>query len=97
MTEVRRSEPALAVGLANRSINRRFALWLIGGLKRLGQRLQEQVHADLHLLEARTLHRLVQQQQNAIVNEKVEAAYAGLKPPALARYGETTNREDEVV
>jgi hypothetical protein len=23
--------------------------------------------------------------------------YAGLKPPALARYGETTNREDEVV
>ncbi|NKB59104.1 MAG: fumarate hydratase [Alphaproteobacteria bacterium] len=37
------------------------------------------------------------EQQNAIVNEKVEAAYAGLKPPALARYGETTNREDEVV
>lgn len=37
------------------------------------------------------------EQQNKLVNEKVEAAYAGLKPPALARYGETTNREDEVV
>jgi hypothetical protein len=26
-----------------------------------------------------------------------EVAYEGLKSPALARYGETTNREDEVV
>ena len=37
------------------------------------------------------------EQQNKLINEKVEAAYEGLKPPALARYGETTNREDEVV
>ena len=37
------------------------------------------------------------EQQNKLVNEKVQAAYEGLKPPALARYGETTNREDEVV
>jgi L(+)-tartrate dehydratase beta subunit len=37
------------------------------------------------------------EQQNALVNKNVEKMYAGLKPPALARYGETTNREDEVV
>ncbi len=37
------------------------------------------------------------EQQNKLINQKVEAAYEGLKPPALARYGETTNREDEVV
>ena len=37
------------------------------------------------------------EQQAALVNQKVDAAYAGLKPPALARYGETTNRKDEVV
>ena len=37
------------------------------------------------------------EQQNRIVNERVEDAYAGLKPPALKRYGETTSREDEVV
>lgn len=37
------------------------------------------------------------EQQNALVNANVEKMYAGLKPPALARYGETTNREDEVV
>jgi L(+)-tartrate dehydratase beta subunit len=37
------------------------------------------------------------EQQNALVNVNVKKMYDGLKPPALARYGETTNREDEVV
>lgn len=37
------------------------------------------------------------EQQNALVNANVEKMYAGLKAPALARYGETTNRKDEVV
>ena len=37
------------------------------------------------------------EQQAALVNEKVDAAYGDLKRPALARYGETTNRKDEVV
>jgi L(+)-tartrate dehydratase beta subunit len=31
------------------------------------------------------------------VNVKLEKLYAGLKPPALKRYGETTNRADEVI
>ncbi len=31
------------------------------------------------------------------VNAKLEKLYAGLKPPALKRYGETTNRGDEVI
>jgi len=37
------------------------------------------------------------EQQAALVNEKIDAVYAGLKPPTLKRYGETTNRKDEVV
>ena len=37
------------------------------------------------------------EQQNRIVNERVDEAYEGLKPPALKRYGETTSRDDEVV
>ena len=37
------------------------------------------------------------EQQNRIVNRRVDAAYEGLKPPALKRYGETTSRDDEVV
>ena len=37
------------------------------------------------------------EQQAALINQKVDAMYAGLKPPALGRYGETTNRKDEVV
>lgn len=37
------------------------------------------------------------EQQTALINANVEKMYAGLKPPALARYGETTNREDDVV
>lgn len=31
------------------------------------------------------------------VNVKLEKLYANLKPPALKRYGETTNRADEVI
>ena len=31
------------------------------------------------------------------VNAKLEKLYAGLKPPTLKRYGETTNRGDEVI
>jgi L(+)-tartrate dehydratase beta subunit len=31
------------------------------------------------------------------VNANLEKLYAGLKPPALKRYGETTNRGDEVI
>jgi len=31
------------------------------------------------------------------VNIKLEQLYAGLKPPVLKRYGETTNRGDEVI
>lgn len=37
------------------------------------------------------------EQQNRIVNQRVEEVYEGLKPPALKRYGETTSRDDEVV
>lgn len=37
------------------------------------------------------------EQSNRSVNQKVEGLYAGLKPPALKRYGETTSRKDEVV
>ncbi|MFT5720137.1 MAG: L(+)-tartrate dehydratase beta subunit [Motiliproteus sp.] len=32
-----------------------------------------------------------------LVNVKLEKLYEGLKPPALKRYGETTNRGDEVI
>jgi len=37
------------------------------------------------------------EQQNQIVNQNIQEAYKGLKPPALKRYGETTSRDDEVV
>jgi L(+)-tartrate dehydratase beta subunit len=37
------------------------------------------------------------EQQTSQINANVEKMYAGLKPPALSRYGETTNREDDVV
>ncbi len=37
------------------------------------------------------------EQQNQIVNQRIQEAYKGLKPPALKRYGETTSRDDEVV
>lgn len=35
--------------------------------------------------------------ENRKVNEKLACAYAGLKEPALRRYGETTSRKDEVI
>jgi L(+)-tartrate dehydratase beta subunit len=31
------------------------------------------------------------------IAQRVETLYAGLKPPALGRYGEATNRQDEIV
>jgi len=37
------------------------------------------------------------ERSNATVNAKVEKLYEGLRPPALARYGETTRRTDEVI
>jgi len=36
-------------------------------------------------------------QQGKIVNENIEALYAGLKEPALHRYGETDDRKDELM
>ena len=37
------------------------------------------------------------ERENRKTNEKVSAAFEGLREPALKRYGETTSREDEVV
>ncbi len=37
------------------------------------------------------------EQQNRAINKNVEGLYAGLRQPAMKRYGETTSREDEVV
>lgn len=37
------------------------------------------------------------EQQNAAIQGNVERLYAGLKPPALARYGETRDKTDEVI
>lgn len=37
------------------------------------------------------------EQQGALVNANLERLYAGLKPPALARYGETDDRKDELI
>lgn len=37
------------------------------------------------------------EQQGRLVNERLSALYEGLKPPALARYGETGNREEELI
>ncbi|HIP80602.1 MAG TPA: fumarate hydratase, partial [Kiloniellaceae bacterium] len=36
-------------------------------------------------------------QQGDIVNKGIGKLYEGLKPPALHRYGETDDREDEVM
>jgi L(+)-tartrate dehydratase beta subunit len=36
-------------------------------------------------------------QQSDLVNAGIDALYDGLKPPALHRYGETDNREDELM
>ncbi len=37
------------------------------------------------------------EQQGALVNANLERVYAGLKRPALARYGETDDRKDELI
>ncbi len=37
------------------------------------------------------------ERQNREINKRVDEVYAGLRPPALKRYGETTSRDDEVV
>lgn len=37
------------------------------------------------------------ERNNAEVNARVEGLYEGLKPPALARYGETRNKTDELI
>ena len=37
------------------------------------------------------------EQQGRLVNANLEKLYAGLKPPALARYGETDDRKDELI
>ena len=37
------------------------------------------------------------EQQGKLINENLEKLYQGLKPPALARYGETDDREDELI
>ena len=37
------------------------------------------------------------EQQGALVNANLEKLYAGLKRPALARYGETDDRKDELI
>jgi L(+)-tartrate dehydratase beta subunit len=34
---------------------------------------------------------------NALINANIEKAYAGLKPPALARYGETNDKTRELI
>ena len=37
------------------------------------------------------------EQQGKLINANLEALYAGLKPPALSRFGETDNRKDELI
>ena len=37
------------------------------------------------------------ERNNAIINQGLARAYEGLKPPSLARYGETDDRRDELI
>ena len=37
------------------------------------------------------------ERNNADVNERVEGLYEGLKPPALSRYGETSDKTEELI
>ena len=37
------------------------------------------------------------EEQGRLVNENLERVYAGLRPPALRRYGETDDREEELI
>ena len=36
-------------------------------------------------------------ESNRQTNDRIEGLYAGLRQPALKRYGETTSRTDEVI
>jgi len=37
------------------------------------------------------------EEQGRLVNENLDRVYAGLQPPALRRYGETDDREEELI
>ena len=37
------------------------------------------------------------EEQGKVINEKLDRLYDGLKPPALSRYGETDDRNDELI
>lgn len=37
------------------------------------------------------------EQHGKLINARLDAVYAGLKPPALARFGETNKRSDELI
>jgi L(+)-tartrate dehydratase beta subunit len=37
------------------------------------------------------------ERNNAEINERVESLYEGLKPPALSRFGETSDKTDELI
>lgn len=62
------------------------AMWILK-LKNFGPLL---VESDIH---GNSLF----ERNNAEVNARVESLYEGLKPPALARYGETRNKTDELI
>lgn len=62
------------------------AMWILK-LKNFGPLL---VESDIH---GNSLF----ERNNAEVNEKVDALYEGLKPPALSRYGETRNKTEELI
>jgi len=62
------------------------AVWVVE-IDRFGPRLVESDLAGNSLFE----------RENRATAEAVERAYTGLKPPALARYGETVSRSDEVL
>ena len=49
------------------------------------------------LLESDLDGRSLFHETGQVVNQNLESLYAGLKPPALKRYGETTSRKDEVI
>ncbi len=49
------------------------------------------------LVESDLLGNSLFEQQAAQVNRNLEQLYAGLKPPALRRYGETDDRNDELI
>ncbi|MEZ5862723.1 MAG: fumarate hydratase C-terminal domain-containing protein [Geminicoccaceae bacterium] len=49
------------------------------------------------LVDSDTAGNSLFQRQGELVNAGIEALYAGLKPPALRRYGETDDRRDELL